>query len=385
MRVCLVTLDFPPFRSSGLTIYAENLARGLAERGYAVTVVAAERPKPVDSLPMPTNVSTVFVPVGRTDWLGLGWQAARYLHAVQGSFDIVHFTDVHFAFAYRGPFVASAFQSFRQRLTSHHGQPYHTSRRNYAFRLTYYNVARWLLEQPSVRRARYILMASRATQEEFVTHYHADPRRISLVYSGIDLRRFANLPSRDEARRHLGLADDVPTLLYIGFSTPRKGVEYLAQALDRMRTPAQMLMVGKWEAGYQARFLAAAGEARARVRMIGYVPEAEVLSYFAAADALVFPTLLEGFGYPPAEAMAAGLPVVTTTAWTAGELAADAALIVPPADSAALADALDRVLSEPGLAERLRQAGRERAYRCFDLSQAVVQTEAIYELVAGVG
>ena len=174
-------------------------------------------------------------------------------------------------------------------------------------------------------------------------------------------------------------------MLYVGFSTPRKGVEYLAQALNRMRTPAQVLMVGKWEAGYQARFLAAAGEARARVRMIGYVPEAEVLSYFAAADALVFPTLLEGFGYPPAEAMAAGLPVVTTTAWTAGELAADAALIVPPADSVALADALDRVLSEPGLAERLRQAGRERAYRCFDLSQAVVQTEAIYELVAGVG
>ena len=122
MRVCLVTLDFPPFCSSGLTLYAENLARGLVERGHAVTVVAAGPPTSIDSLPMPQNVSTVFVPVGRTDWLALGWLVTYYRHTARRSFDIVHFTDAHFAYAYLGPFVASACLFWRSSGAARHIQ-----------------------------------------------------------------------------------------------------------------------------------------------------------------------------------------------------------------------------------------------------------------------
>lgn len=382
MRICLVTLDFPPFRSSGLTIYAENLARGLAERGHQITVIAADRPQSdrVEDVPMPSGVRVLRVPVSRLDWIGLGWQAAWYLRSYRADFDIVHFVDVHFAYAYRGPFIASAFQSFRQRLTSHHGQPYHAGWRNYLFRRVYYSVAWQAMERPSLQRAQHLLMSSQATQREFVRHYRVHPNRTTVVYPGIDMERFRSLPGRREARRQLGLPLDVPVLLYVGFSTPRKGLEYLAQALRAVSRSLYLVMVGQWERGYQRRFLEVLGDARSQVRLAGYVPDADKPTYFAAADIFVLPTLLEGFGIPLVEAMAAGLPIVTTSAGAAGEVVGDAGLVVPPGDSQAFASALERLLTEPALAERLSQIGPKRARECFDLHNMAAKVEEVYRL-----
>jgi glycosyltransferase involved in cell wall biosynthesis len=380
VRVCFVTLDFPPFRTSGLTIYAETVTRGLVARGHQVTVVAASRPEGTraESIVLPGDVGVVRVAAGPADWIGLGWQAARYLRAHYADFDIVHFANVHFAYAYRGPFVASAFQSFRQQLTAHHGRPYGSTRRNYLFRLVYYSAARWALERPAVRRAQHIIMSSEATKQEFLAHYGVSPERTTLVYLGIDLGRFEALPSQSEARQRLGLPADVPLLLYVGFSTPRKGVEYLAGALRLMQVPAHLVMVGKWEAHYPQRFLSALGEARPRVYLADYVPDADLPTYFAAADAFVLPTLLEGFGIPLVEAMAAGLPLVTTSGGSAGEVAGEAGLVVPPGDVQSLASALDRVLTEPELARQLSYAGWERARTLFKVERMVAAIDAVY-------
>ena len=380
MRVCFVTLDFPPFRTSGLTIYAEAVSRGLAARGHQVTVVASSRPEDTrtESIALPNGVSVVRVPIGPADWIGLGWQAARYLHAHHGDFDIVHFANVHFAYAYRAPFVASAFQSFRQQLTAHHGRPYGSTWRNYLFRWVYYSAARRALERPAVRRAQHIIMSSEATRREFLAHHGVSPERTTLVYLGIEPGRFEALPSQSEARQRLGFPTDVPLLLYVGFSTPRKGVEYLAAALRLMQMPAHLVMVGKWETHYPQRFLSALGEARSRVHLADYVPDADLPTYFAAADAFVLPTLLEGFGIPLVEAMAAGLPLVTTSGGSAGEIAGEAGLVVPPADSQSLAAALDRVLGEPDLAHHLSQIGRNRVVSLFDERHMASAIEKVY-------
>jgi glycosyltransferase involved in cell wall biosynthesis len=380
MRICLISLDFPPYRSSGLTLFAESTARGLAERGHAVTVIAARRAAGagVESEAATPGVQVQRVSTNSADWIGLGRNAARYLHGRRDQFDVVHFMDVHFAYAYRGAYLASAFQSFHQRLTSDHGQPYHTNWQNHLFRLAYYTAAKYLMEEPGLRRAGHLIMPSQATCREFVTHYGLDPARTSLVYPGIDLRQFGGMPDQVDARRRLKLPLDVPFLLYVGFSTPRKGLEYLADALHGLQGPAQLLMVGKWEARYQERFLARLGPAQNRVRIVGYVPDLEILNYYAAADAFVLPTLLEGFGIPLVEAMAAGLPVVTTTAGSAGEVVGHAGIAVPPGDSAALGQALARILAAPVLRQEMAQAGRERAAE-FDLRRAAAETEAVYE------
>ena len=380
MRICFVTLDYPPFRGSGLTIYAETVVRGLVARGHEVTVVASNRPERerIEASSPPDGARVVRLTSGPADWIGLGFQAARYLRAHRHEFDIIHFADVHFAYAYRGPFVASAFQSFRQQLTSHHGRPYHTNRRNYLFRLLYYSGAKWAMERPAVGRADHLIMSSRSTQQEFVSHYSVAQDRTTLVYLGIDLHRFESLPAKSEARQQLELPGEVPLLLYVGFSTPRKGVEYLAKALRAIQAPAQLVMVGKWEANYAERFLADLGDARSRAHLPGYVPDADLPVYFAAADLFVLPTLLEGFGIPLVEAMAAGLPLVTTSGGSAGEIAGDAGLVVPPADDQSLAKAIDRVLGDPELAHRLGETGRTRAHTLFDEQRMAGAIEAVY-------
>jgi glycosyltransferase involved in cell wall biosynthesis len=385
MRICLLTLDFPPFRSSGLTIYAETIARGLAARGHGVTVVASQRRErdQVGDARAPQDVRVVRLPVGSFDWVAFGWRAARFLHASAHEYDVVHFADVHFAYACKVPFIASAFQSFRQRRTSRRGQPYHVSWRDYLFRLAYYTVARWAMETPALRRARRIIMPSVATQREFVGHYGVDEARTSLIYPGIDTQRFGGArPDRSTARQQLGLPSDMAVLLYVGFSTPRKGLEYLAEAVGVMETPVQLVMVGKWEGGYQERFLRNLGIERSRVRITGYVPDDILLDYYAAVDAFVLPTLLEGFGFPLAEAMAAGVPVVTTTGGSAAEVVGECGLTVSPSDSGALASALDELLGDPELARRFGNAGRRRARALFDQGRFCEEIEKEYERVA---
>lgn len=381
MRICLVSLDFPPFRSSGLTVYAENLARGLAEWGHQVMVIAANRLqlKQLRDASIPAGVRVLRVSVGPFEWLSIGWQAARYLRYHASSFDIIHFVDVHFAYAWHGSFVASAFQSFRQRLTAHSGRPYHSGRFDYIFRKIYYTLAKYWMEQPSVWRAQYLFMSSQATQREFIEHYGIPVNRASVIYPGIDLEPFQRLPDRKTVRAQLGLPPDVPVLLYIGFSTPRKGVEYLGQALSMLDRHVLLIMVGKWEKAYLKRFLRIIEDMQSSVRLIGYVSDKEKIAYLAAADIFVFPTLLEGFGFPLVEAMAAGLPVITTSAGSAGEVVGNAGLVVPPGDSAALADALNCLLMDPALADRLRSAGQARVREYFDLWLMIAKIDQVYK------
>lgn len=381
MRVCFVTLDFPPYRSSGLTIYVETLVRGLSERGHHITVIAAARPETrfvTDDIPIPQTVRILRFPVGPFDWLGIGWQAARYLNLRYSEFDIIHFADVHFAYAYRRSFVASAFQSFRQRRTSHHGGPYHTGQWDCLFRWIYYNLAQRLMEQPSIKRANHLIMSSLATLQEFVEHYNVNPDRTTLIYPGIDLSRFEKLPRKSVARQNLALPIDKPILLYVGFSTPRKGVEYLAHALNLMKNSCYLVMVGQWENNYQKKFVKTLGRNIAKTKMVGYVPDKDLPLFYAAADVFVFPTLLEGFGFPLVEAMASGLPIVTTWGGSASEVVGEGGLVVRPGDALALAEALDQVLDNPDLARHLAEAGRYRAHTLFSNRRAINEIERLY-------
>ncbi|MEM4202702.1 MAG: glycosyltransferase family 4 protein [Candidatus Methanomethylicaceae archaeon] len=386
MRICFLTLDFPPFRSSGLTIYAERIVQGLAARGHIVTVVTSRRPDHarVEEVRLPAQVEVIRVPIGRADWIGFGWQAARYLRSHQANFDIIHFADVHFAYNYRGPFVATLLQSFRQRLLARHSRHYYADGWDYLFRLVYYSGARWIMERPAVQRASHLVAVSTTTRQEFIERYNVDPTRVTVIYIGINTQRFEKLLTQEEARRRLKLPIDKPILLYVGFSTPRKGLEYLAKALRKMRVPALLIIVGKWEARYYNRFISALGDERSRIIISGYVPDADLPLYYAAADVFVLPSLLEGFGIPLAEAMAAGVPVVTTTGGAASEIVGDGGLVVPSANSDALAWAIDQVLSDPDLAHQLSQAGRQRARTLFDESRAVAEYETLYYRLLGV-
>ena len=367
MRIALMSLDYPPYRSSGLSVYAESVALGLASRGHSVLVVTSSRPlqRWTGRVPAHEGIAVHRLPVGPFDWLGYGLQAASFLRGNRHRFDVVHFMDVHFAYAYSrsGSYTASLLQSFRQRLTSTPAGPYHTSWRNYVFRLVYYTVSRYLFEGVALRRARSLVATSESTRSEFVDSYGVARNKVQLVHIGVDLSRFAGGLPKELARRRLSLSGERPILLHVGFSTPRKGVEHLAEAIGIVAVPVHLVMVGKWEKGYLDRFMRALGERADQVTVAGYVSDDVLPDYYSAADAYVSPTLLEGFGIPFVEAMASGLPIVTTTGGSAPEVVGDAGLHVPPGQSEELGRALSRVLTEPRLASRLKRNGLQRAGR----------------------
>jgi glycosyltransferase involved in cell wall biosynthesis len=381
MRLCLVSLDIAPVRSSGLAVYAERLARRLAAAHHDVTVVAAQR----QGTPRHTMIDGMTierVPIGSSDWIGYGWQAARHVQQMQAQqpFEVVHFLDVHFAWAYRGPYVASLLQSFRQRLTADNGRPYASSWRNRLFRQGYYRAARVLFERPALRRARALVSLSHATRHEFVAHYGIDAQHIAVVPETVDAAWFAPRPT-DDLRQQLGL-DNKRVLVYVGFSNPRKGLEYLAAALRSLPADVRLIIVGRWEAGYRASVVAAAGPAWERVLEVGSVPDEDIPRYLSLADLVVLPSLLEGFGLPALEALSCGTPVVATTAGSLSEIVGPCGMLVPPRDTPALVQAISTLLADE---ERLRELGRQarrRALTHFGEQQAYTGMRDVYQRAA---
>jgi glycosyltransferase involved in cell wall biosynthesis len=112
---------------------------------------------------------------------------------------------------------------------------------------------------------------------------------------------------------------------------------------------------------------------------LGYVRDAELPSLYALADLFVFPSLLEGFGLPPVEAMACGCPVVATTVGSLPEVVGDAGLLVPPQDPQALAGAIRSLLDDDDLCRELGEQGRRRAVDAFDQARMVAHTLEVYD------
>ncbi len=380
MRVCLVSLDYKPHRSSGLAIYAEDLARGLEESGLDVTVLAARRP----GLPDHHQVDGVAVyraPIDRMDWISYAIRVTPLLRELerQEPFDVVHFLDVHFAYAYRGPYVASLWQSFRQRLTARRGRPYHTGGIDYFRRQAYYRLARLAMEVPGLLRAGRLIASCRATRAEFISYYGLDPARIDLGVQGIDTEHFKPRPAGD-LRRRLGLADK-RVLLFVGFITPRKGLEYLAEALRLLPPDVHLVVAGRWEPRYQATVLRALGPARHRLHEVGYIADTDLPELYAMADVYVSPSLLEGLGITPIEAMACGTPAVVTSSSSGPEEVGRDGLIVPPCDPSALADAVSRLLENDDLRRELGRRGRRRVLQRFSYQRMAALTLETYQRV----
>ncbi len=383
MRICLVNLDYAPQRSSGLGVYGETLVTGLLGRGHQVHVITRGDE---DSPPVTEQNGAVVQRLagGRLDWITFARRAAPAVTALarERAFDLVHFADVHLAYAYEGPFVATLHQSFRQRLHAHGRLPAYSSGLNLLTRLVYYNTARRLAEGPCVRHAQHLIAVSRTTARDYADEYDLDPTRISIVRNGIDTSRFTATPS--EVRSKLGL-QTAQVLLFVGFCTPRKGLEYLAAALRQLPEHVHLLVIGRWEERYRQRVYTALGEASSRMTTLGYVPDEELPAYYSAADLFVLPSLLEGFGLPIAEALACGTPVITTAAGACPEVVGPGGLVVPAMDADALALAIGALLDQPERRQTLARLGRSWARNALSADQMIAGHLAAYERALGGG
>jgi len=213
-----------------------------------------------------------------------------------------------------------------------------------------------------------ILVPSEATARDCETHLGLGRDRIFLTPEGVD-EAFFDLPD---------VAPERPFMLALGTLEPRKNYSRLIRAFVRARIDAELLIVGRDGWLFEDVYAAAAGHEN--VRILGHVPEEKLRQLLAGADAVLYPSLMEGFGLPILEGLAAGKPVLTSDRDPMREVAGGAALLVDPTDEDALRDGLVRLRGDTGLREELSRRGPPRA-RQFTWERCAAATRRAYEAV----
>jgi glycosyltransferase involved in cell wall biosynthesis len=238
----------------------------------------------------------------------------------------------------------------------------------------------------SVRRAAHVLADSEHTRQDLVARLGLDPRRASVAYPGVEprFRRVADPAALGAVSARYGLTR--PFVLGVGTLEPRKDWPVLMEALARAG-PAladHALLIAGGEGWGVAPIREAAARAAGRVRLLGYVPDEDLPALYSLADAFAYPSVYEGFGLPPLEAMACGAPTVVSTASCLPEVVGDAALAVSPGDAHALSRALVSLVTDAPLRARLVAAGPQQAAR-FTWPGCAAAVEAVYARLLGAG
>jgi glycosyltransferase involved in cell wall biosynthesis len=219
----------------------------------------------------------------------------------------------------------------------------------------------------ALRRGAWVHTDSEFVAAEVVEAFGAVPERVRTVHPGIP-----HLPQIDEAdaraaRRRLLPAGSERYCLAVGTAEPRKDLPGLVRAFGEAapRHPGVRLVLAGppgWGDDALASALSAS-PSRDRVVRTGWVEQADLAALLTGAALLAYPSLYEGFGFPPLQAMRAGVPVVATRAGSLPEILGDGALLVDPGDHDALVAALDHCLGDEALRARLIEAGARRAAR----------------------
>jgi glycosyltransferase involved in cell wall biosynthesis len=212
----------------------------------------------------------------------------------------------------------------------------------------------------AVRRAAGFVCPSVATRDALERLYPETRRRTTVIPLGVT-PQFLNAEASDVARRH---GVQRPFVLTVATLEPRKNLARLVEAfaaVSAAREGGYELVLAGARGWSSSELDAVVGRHREVVQPIGFVSDSELPGLYAEATAFAFPSLEEGFGLPVLEAMAAGTAVLSSDRSSLPEVAGDAALLVDPTNTSAIAAGLERLLGEPALREDLARRGRERA------------------------
>jgi glycosyltransferase involved in cell wall biosynthesis len=228
-----------------------------------------------------------------------------------------------------------------------------------------------------LRRAARVITGTEFGRREVIDAFGLDPDRVTAVPYGLDSRFLNYRPETGST------SNGAPTLLFPGAPIGRKNLDpvlrSMAAATQHSALGRAVLEIsGASEAGFPkySKLVHELG-LHARVRWLGQAPTNEMAALYARSSAIVYPSLYEGFGFPPLEAMAVGTPVVASDRGSLPEVLGDAALMVDPTNEGALADALEAVLTQPELRGRLRSAG-ERQAKKYTWARCAERTIEVY-------
>jgi glycosyltransferase involved in cell wall biosynthesis len=246
----------------------------------------------------------------------------------------------------------------------------------------------WLkmLIPSSARRADHIITLSEHSKIDIVRLYGIPEEKITVTHLAAGAEFFPR--DKEKAQEKLAQKYGLPKdfILYLGRLQARKNLTRLVEAYAHVRKAGfcqKLVIAGKRDFLFEP-VCSRIKELRLEEHVLlpGYVAAEDVPIFYSAADVFIFPSLYEGFGLPVIEAMACGVPVITSIGSSLEEVAGDAALLIDPLDELSIAQALKQVLGDSGLRERLGRAGLDRSKQ-FDFESAARRTIAVYEHVMG--
>ncbi len=238
------------------------------------------------------------------------------------------------------------------------------------------------------RRQDEIIAVSRATADDLHAFFGLSPQQVTVIHNGLDHDRFTP-GNRAEARAGIAQRHGLrhPFFLYVSrLEHPAKNHARLIEAFNRFKTATRspwLLALGgsDWHGAEAIHALIRQSPFSDDIFRLGFVPPEDLPAWYRAAGAFVYPSLFEGFGMPPLEAMACGCPVVTATGAALGEVVGNAAQPVDPLSISDIERQLARIAGDDALRERLRSAGLTHARR-FDWNRTAAATLEVYARAA---
>jgi glycosyltransferase involved in cell wall biosynthesis len=234
----------------------------------------------------------------------------------------------------------------------------------------------------SAKRADHIITVSEYSKQDIVRTYGIPEEKITVTYEGAseEFRPGDKQKAKEELDRKYGITGEF--VLYLGRLQARKNLRRVVDAFAQVRKAGfsqKLVLAGKRDSLFEP-VLSRIRELKLENDVIlpGFLPADDVRLFYIAAEVFVYPSLYEGFGLPLVEAMACGLPVITSQGSSLEEVAAGAALFVDPLSETSIASAIQRMLEDSALRFRLRQAGLDRSKQ-FDFVNTARETMDVYE------
>ncbi len=403
LRICLLTYRGNP-TCGGQGVYINHLSRALRDLGHQVDVISGppypELDEKITLHKLPSldlynpehlfrakRIRDLATPINQLEFIGMclgvfpepftfGLRAYQYLRTRSAAYDIVHDNQ---CLSY-GIWGISRL-GFPTVATVHH--PITVDReveikaaRSWFRKLM---VMRWYsflgMQKWVLRRLSHIITVSECSKKDISKDFKIPIHKFRVVSNGINTDIFRPLPHIKRSKNQLLVTNSA--------DTPLKGLKYLLEAVASIRKKRNISLTvigAPKKNGFIKRLIRELG-IHDYVKFTGRIEHEEFARYYAETTMAVIPSLYEGFGLPAGEAMACGIPVISTAGGALPEVVGDAGILVPPADKWALENAILSLLDDPDKCSRLGQAGRERVKNLFTWHHAAKRTVEVYREV----
>jgi glycosyltransferase involved in cell wall biosynthesis len=228
------------------------------------------------------------------------------------------------------------------------------------------------MQKKVARKLSHIVTVSECSKKDIAQEFSINLSKFRVVHNGINKEFF--YPVHNESR------PDNSIIVTNSADTPLKGLSYLLEAVAQVRKKqsVKLTVIGEPTKNGTVKRLVAELEIGDIVRFTGRIKNEEFADYYSRATIAVVPSLYEGFGLPAVEAMACGVPLISTSGGALPEVVGDAGIIVPPSNSTALSREISFLFNHPDRRKKMAQTGLERVNSIFNWSIAARETEEIY-------